>query len=394
MKKHVVLDTNVLLDNLDSLDIQGIPTLLSHTLRELEKHKISHNQDLAYRARQATRFIEENVNMFHFDLKDYSCVLGNDFDPSYQDNNILQACVDNSYFLLTNDVLLRQKARGFGVEIVDSSKSSTSNYKGYKEFVMSDNEMAELYQDVHKNILNLETNQYLLIKNKNNETVDKRKWNGNKLIELKLPPSKVLKPWNDLQAFALDLLNDTSIPIKIVSGTYGSGKTMLSINMALYHLRDKGNYSKIMAVRNPIGSGEAVGFLKGTKEDKIGSFFKPIEHQLAGGEFELQSMIQRGQLECEVPFYMKGMSLNGGYFMIVDEAQDMDLKTLKLIGTRIGKDSAICLCGDYKQAESKFLHNNGLNQAINKLKGNPLVGIVVMDEDVRSEASKVFADLD
>ena len=49
--------------------------------------------------------------------------------------------------------------------------------------------------------------------------------------------------------------------------------------------------------------------------------------------------------------------------------------------------------GDIAQAESKYRRNNGLQEFINKAKGNPLVGVVVLKEDVRSTASKVFADL-
>ena len=54
----------------------------------------------------------------------------------------------------------------------------------------------------------------------------------------------------------------------------------------------------------------------------------------------------------------------------------------------------IVFTGDYKQAESKYKNDNGIVNFIKNAKGNPLVGIVVLEEDVRSEASKVFADLD
>ena len=148
-----------------------------------------------------------------------------------------------------------------------------------------------------------------------------------------------------------------------------------------------------MMVRNPVGSGEEVGILPGNKMEKIYDFFKPVIQHLDGGEFQAQQMVQREELIAEIPFYMKGLSLDHGYFVIVDEAEDLDLKTLKLIGTRIGKDSCIVFSGDYEQAESKYVRNNGLIKMVNTLKGNPLVGIVTLDTDVRSEASKVFAEL-
>ena len=83
----------------------------------------------------------------------------------------------------------------------------------------------------------------------------------------------------------------------------------------------------------------------------------------------------------------------GSTYVFVDEAEDMNLNILKLIGSRIESDSCVIFCGDYKQSEPKYKNNNGLYQLIEKLKGNPLVGIVVLSEDIRSEASKVFVDI-
>jgi predicted ribonuclease YlaK len=89
---------------------------------------------------------------------------------------------------------------------------------------------------------------------------------------------------------------------------------------------------------------------------------------------------------------MKGLSIDET-FILVDEAEDLNKKLIKLLGTRIGTNSSIVFSGDIEQAEDKYVGNNGLTIAIEKLKGHPLVGIVVLKDDVRSEASKVFADL-
>ena len=53
----------------------------------------------------------------------------------------------------------------------------------------------------------------------------------------------------------------------------------------------------------------------------------------------------------------------------------------------------VLFTGDWKQSENKYKQDNGLLKLIESGKGNPLVGIVVLDEDVRSASSKVFADL-
>jgi PhoH-like ATPase len=104
------------------------------------------------------------------------------------------------------------------------------------------------------------------------------------------------------------------------------------------------------------------------------------------------AMEQEGVLTKEIPFYMKGLSIEDT-FIIADEAEDLTLKLVKLIGTRLGKGSNVVFSGDFKQAEDKYIYNNGLYLAVEKLKGHPLVGVVYLDEDVRSDASKVFAEL-
>lgn len=413
MTKHWVADTNILLDGIESLSDYNI-VLLSHTLRELDKHKSSNNDELAFRARKSVRYIKDNRDKFVFDAKDYNGFdLGRDFTSEYQDDNILKACKDNQYGIITKDILLQYKAEGLGIEVIDLDNEkieSAQDYTGIHKLHLSKStpkdqiELARIYESPEINTYNLLTNQYLIIydldkpirdifgKIINYETIDKFRFNGEKLVKLKLPDKKVVKAKNEEQECALDLLANTYVPIKIIAGTYGSGKTFLNVKMALHHVLDKGNQAKIMVIRNPIGSGEAIGWLKGTKEDKTQDFFKPFIQHLEGGEQEATLLETRGQLVKEIPYYIKGLSIDDT-FVMVDEAEDLDAKLLKLIGTRLGQNSVITFAGDFKQAEDKYKGNNGLLHAIDKLKGNPLVGIVVLQEDVRSEASRVFAEM-
>jgi predicted ribonuclease YlaK len=289
------------------------------------------------------------------------------------------------------------RAKSYGIEVVEIEDSEEDHYKGYKQIVLDlskeedEQLLADFYEDKSKNVFNLIQNQYLILKDKE-KTIDKFKWNGKEHVLVKLPKIKDLKPKNDLQAFAMDLLFDTDVPIKIIAGTWGSGKTFLTVKSAIWHIKEKGNYSTVMVVRNPVGSGKEIGFLPGDKEEKTASFFLPFIQHLEGKEFEAQQMQQRGQLEKEVPYFIKGRSI-GSTFLYVDEAEDLTLRDIKTIGSRIEETSCVCFTGDYKQAERGYEYNNGLLQAIEQLKGNPLVGIVVLEEDVRSTASKVFADL-
>lgn len=378
----------------------------SKVLTELENIKTSSkkDEDVKAKARFITRFLRNNSDKYkvcvvmdvHFEmLKQFKLEENND--------NLIMMCAKEieenlgyDITFVTDDLACANIAEHIvGLKVQMLSENQIDRYVGYKELNLNTEEINILFSDLENgiNTYNFLINEYLILKNTDLKQEFEFRFDGNTLCNIKLPPSKHIKGWNAQQRCAIDLLNNKDIPIKIIAGTYGSGKTLLSVRMGLYHVLDKGTYSKILLVRNPIGSGEEVGFLPGSKEEKIRDFYKPIENNLDGGEFQLQSLIQRELVDMEIPYYMKGLSLTSTY-ILVDEAEDLDLKGLKLIGTRLAEGSCVVFSGDYKQAEFKYARHNGLLQLIEKLKGNPLVGVVVLSEDVRSCASKVFSEID
>ena len=64
-----------------------------------------------------------------------------------------------------------------------------------------------------------------------------------------------------------------------------------------------------------------------------------------------------------------------------------------MIGTRLGTNSKIYLAGDYKQSLLSKTSHNPLIKMCNEFKGNGKFGCIYLGEDVRSETSKMFADL-
>lgn len=404
MDKIKFYDTNALLHN-DIEKIEGKIYISSISLMELEHIKVSKNkdEDLKFQARKVTRWLRSNEDK-------YECVIADNGVYDLVERLSLQKDNDNiicasAYSLLdkydvefvTNDICCYNIAKNiFELNCTGIQDKVEENYKGYKSISVTSEEYTKIYNEYSvskNNVYNLLENEYLIINDlDNNKTIEYR-YNGKELKQINLPPSKIVKGLNSKQRCALDLLNNKDIPIKIVAGNYGSGKTLLSVKSALYQLQEKGAYSKIMLVRNPIGSGESIGYLKGTQEDKTRDFYTPISQNLEGGEFQLQNMKMKGEIEAQIPYYMKGLSLNQT-FILADECEDLDVKLFKLIGTRIGEGSCVAFVGDWKQAEKKFTSNNGLFKFIDFAKGNPLVGIVVLDEDVRSDASKVFCDFE
>lgn len=417
-EKMWIADTNFLYDGLEqAIDNKKI-VLMSTVRQEVDKHKSVEDNNLRYKARKVNRFVFDNYDKFHHDVGEYNPeeILNSDYSRDVMDNRIVACAKVNGYGILTNDLNLYSTAKAFKIE-VETSQGNTFNsqqdmaYTGiHKAFISNDDVVsqdlyARIHQDSSDNSFNLLTNQYLIVYDKDNptafntsgeptryEVLDKFRFDGTNHVKLKLPENRYIKPKNEEQECAIDLLMNKDIPIKVVSGQVGSGKTYLGVKMALYHVLEKGNHAKVLTLRNTIGSGEEIGFLKGSKEEKIQDFFVAISDQLQGGEQEAEVLKSRGQLESDTPHFIKGRTFTDT-FVLVDEAEDLNIKLFKLIGTRLGEHSAIAFVGDVKQAEDKYKSNNGLAYGIDFLKGNPLAGIVVLSEDIRSEASKVFADM-
>lgn len=217
------------------------------------------------------------------------------------------------------------------------------------------------------------------------------KWDGQRFIQLKLPKASVIKGRNALQRCALDMLNNPNITICVLLGCPGSGKTKLSVSMAVYSVKEKGWQSQICFVREPWGEGRTEGYLKGTFDEKNAIWELPIIQQFDGQQFEVDMLRQQGIIEFNIPTYMKGTTYPG--IILVDEAEDMTEKQLRLIGTRCGEGGRLFFDGDIKQSLLDTSTKNPLVKMCNYFKGNPLFACVVLNEDVRSETSKLFADM-
>ena len=257
---------------------------------------------------------------------------------------------------------------------------------------MCDSAMANVYED--KNLLNMKINEYLIIKNEKGEIVDKRRYTKDGFKDLSYIKFKDFKPLSPKQECAFDLLNNRSIPIKILAGVPGAGKTAMAIRFAMYYL-NKGIYSHILVVRHNVGIGEKNGYLPGNKIEKIRGWLGFLDDNLDFMQYTLDEMIDREMIEVDSVEYMKGRDLKNTFIMI-DEAEDLTTEQFRMLGERVSKDSVICFIGDEQQStQDKYSKNSGLKRAIEVLGGQELVGIVAFDDkwcdNMRSEASKIFS---
>jgi len=381
-------------------DIYDRVYICGYVLQELDKHKMSSNEEKKYLARKAGRTIEANRDKIFYLINECDFNLPSYFDIGSMDNKIISVLnqlydSDNEVVALSNDLLFREKCHllmipceGFEDNVSDSI------YKGYQKLSGNTDFINNLFSDIDKGINKYQfvINEYLILYNTDAKKTNEYRFNGKKFVDLKLPDSKIVKGKNSLQRCALDLLNNKDIPISCINGTVGSGKTYLCVRMGLHQTVDKGDFNKLIAIREAIGEGKEVGFLKGTFEEKTEMFFKPIVHSLEGGERELQVLISRGVLESNIPFYLKGTTYDETV-IVVDESEDLSKKQLKLIGTRLGDKSKIYFAGDYKQSSVDSSERNALVMMCNELKGTKEFGCIYLEEDVRSVASGIFSEL-
>lgn len=393
----VFFDTSALLEYADRLEDFDNFYVSTVSLKELDSIKYSASKDelVKYKARCVVRFLNQYPQRWQ------ACEVNSVVIEALQSKN-LELTNDNlivatAYLIslkcdlvfITNDIsskLIAEKYFGLKVQCCDDDFGL---FSGWREVVLDDYELAAFYES-KENVWGLRFNEYLIIKDGLGNVVDMWRFIPAGFVSVQPLKIKDFRPLNHLQYCALDLLGN-EVPIKILLGKAGTGKTILAVNAGL-HLIDKGKFERIVFVRNPVGKGEKIGYLPGNKLEKLEAFIRGLLDNLDGGEQQYESLINQDKLRIECPYYLKGASIQSSW-IIVDEAEDMDVAIVKLIGSRVGKDSVICFVGDLTQAEKQYKNKNGIMQFINKYAGHPLVGVVVLQEDVRSEVSALFAEL-
>lgn len=270
-----------------------------------------------------------------------------------------------------------------------------SLYNGYIEIQPSFEDLASIYEG--KNIYGFVTNQYVIIKNNEGKIIDKVRWVGDGKLPAKLIYTKIkdFKPLTPKQECMCDLLANASIPIKIICGCAGSGKSYATMKFGMHYLM-KGIYSKFFVIRHNVSVGEKNGYLPGDKFQKIRGWLGFFEDNLDGIQ-TIEELFEKQMLDVDSPEYMKGRDLKNAW-ILVDEAEDLTEDQFKMIGERVSAGSILCFVGDYDQTtQDKYKKFSGIKRAINRLAGNELVGIIVFDDiekdNVRSDASKVFSYL-
>lgn len=270
------------------------------------------------------------------------------------------------------------------------------DYTGYKSIILDDKGLAQLYQEGTVDGLELYENEYLAVMNENEEVVDKFKMKNGELVQVPyttvgMKSLEVMKPRNLEQYFAFDMLKDDSIPVKLLVGKHGSGKTSAIVHAAM-EMMDKGLFQNIVWVRNNIEVRDTtpIGALPGELQSKLLPYLGPFMD--AATEEITTRMLEDGTLKVLHLGFMRGRDIRNS-LIICSEGENLTTHQIQMLVGRISEGSMLMMDADLRQRDKDiFEKSRGIEKMIDKMKGHPLFGYVYLPKSERSPAS-ALADL-
>ena len=380
---NIVVDTNLLLDDANviyklSREYEKIVIPLT-VLKELDNHK--YNPNLSYSARNAIQsilqFKEENPDKITF-------YIGDD-ELTGPDARIIDAAIETKSTLATKDVSMSimADAKGLDTEVYGTVLNNVSNpyiYIEHNDLYIDEDVFgfAQMYADKdYKKIFDLftrvsgedlnrdawffvmihvGTNRPIIYANNPIDHIFDRIDNNALYLEVKLDGAKI-KARDAYQNCALYALQVA--PHCLITGRWGSGKTLLSVAHTLAH-----SNRKAFITRPPIGLDKKydLGFLPGDKADKMIEWLAGFTSALyyiygntrgqnkAGVNYDHIKDVMFHELFEVLPMNsIQGLSLLDKDILLVDEVQLISVDYISMILSRPSETGKLILMGDLKQ---------------------------------------------
>jgi len=426
-----LLDTNVLLHDataLEAFDEHHI-ILTVDVLEELDRFK-RENDERGRNARHVIRAIDdmrsvgslregvlmEDGGMLFVLVDTYVEYLPKGMDGSIPDNRILAAAlflidkgIDVTF--ITKDINARVKGDALGIRSEDLQRSTVNIDELYTGWTEVDCPAASIDAFYAGDDLDLEgdwrPNEGIMLRNEANPKQTAlgiyRRDSGRieKLVHENAHPWG-LHALNLEQHFALELLLRDDIRLVTMLGQAGTGKTLLALAAGLQKVTEEKSYRRIMVSRPIMPLGKDIGYLPGSKEEKLDSWMEPIfdnlqflvDPQLEQSSDKIDYLFDSGLIEVEAVTYIRGRSLPM-LFIIIDEAQNLTPHEIKTVVSRAGRDTKVVLTGDAYQIDNPYLDasSNGLTYVVERFKHEPIYGHVTLAKTERSELANLAAEL-
>ncbi|MFP4084575.1 MAG: PhoH family protein [Desulfonatronovibrio sp.] len=366
--KNYILDTNVLIENPQSIDIlrngsENNVYVPYHVLMELNKlkseprlsHIVSSIVDNLMKNKKYIRFITKNG--LSTSLTDIT------------DNHILSEIKSNPEIqepiLVTNDKIFQLQASMMDIhsEEFRHSRPFESESQLYTGFRDED-------ESPIPNSFSWENGKPVFYG-----------VTGKKIINYTLDIWKIT-PRSVYQNLALELMQNPEIDLVTIQSEAGFGKTFLALATALELVLSKKQYSKILIVKPTHEIGPKLGYLPGDISEKIAPYIRYIllllqklhDIRKAGKIFidadDSSLKLNPKKIEILPLTFVRGMTIENS-FVIIDETQNLSRYEIRSLLSRMGeKVKCVCL-GDTRQVDNPHLNefNNGLNWIVKKMKG-------------------------
>jgi PhoH-like ATPase len=313
---------------------------------------------------------------------------------------------------LSKDFGSRLKAQMTGIKAEDYKNRSFSHqdfYTGLKKAKISKSDLNLFMKNgvLDWNDPEIMANEYCVLSAEDEtHVIGRYERHQRQLVALNPLPHDLwsIKPRNIQQRCALDLLLREDVKLVTLVGQAGTGKTLLALACALRKVFDEGTYSKILVSRPIMPLGKDIGFLPGSKEEKLFHWMQPIYDNLeylchaSSGSQDTQENLrwikESQKLELEAVTYIRGRTLPN-MFIIIDEAQNLTPHEIKTVISRAGEGTKVILAGDPSQIDNPYLDvdTNGLTFAISKFGNHPIFGNMFFDITERSELSSLAAEV-
>lgn len=396
-----IIDTNILLNN-PSIVLEENCCVSIRVIEELDRLKNNINTDIAFKARRASRMLQSSDKVeYILKRKDRLSV----------DDEILWLGKKLHKKVVTNDLNMKIKCKAQNIECSSYEKTdkmyngiiyyplpldSLKYHKTLEEIMTTKKPPKDLERPMYEN-------EFLVIQNTNcnNETVVIFKYKNNTLemVSRNYFTSTYLgkiTARNLEQECLMSLLNDTDITILLATGGMGVGKSLLTTAYALQEL-EKGAISRIIYVPNNAFTENTreIGALPGTLEEKEELFLGTLYDMIGG--YSVDKLLSMEQLEVAPISTMRGRNFTDS-IIIVNEAQNLTDKHIKLLVSRCGENCRIFFDGDVRQSDSYiFREKNGL-VLLNKLKDSAdfgkMYGTVRLLQTERSKTAQAAGYLD
>lgn len=380
-------------------------------------------------------------------------------DRNQPDHRILAAAYHlkqtskHPVILVTKDANMALKGKLLGMPVEDYRNDRVSEVEndGYREIIVDADtfEILENYEWDHPEAEGFEIevpedayiNEYFLVKCDDEcyqGIVEPVRYLGEGLVDLlplyrqhlrqdvnksdknglQMPNGVRVIPRNVEQWIHLDALMDPAVTLVTCKGKAGTGKTFIAMAAALHEvLSEHSHYQRLLVARPVVEMGRGIGYLPGTKEEKMAPYMQPYfdnlevlfpnrkssnnsnKKNIAAGNGTAplkpwERFQQQGILEIEALTYIRGRSIPN-CLIVVDEAQNLTPHEVKTVITRLAQGSKLILLGDPYQIDNPFLDSrtNGLVYARDRLRGKPIVAHTKLVEGVRSELAELGANL-